>query len=101
MIFKKGEVTIFNRAKAKEKQMKKWEETRKLGMWGYIFLYGILLGATVFLITRYVFYMFQNYLFVFSEHIIPSLLFGLTFGLLSWILNERRYKKMKMDNLHG
>ncbi|PSL50637.1 hypothetical protein B0H94_103250 [Salsuginibacillus halophilus] len=78
--------------------MKKWGKTRELGLWGYVFLYGILMYASGFLLTSYVFYTYQGYFFVFYEHLLPSIIFGSLMGICIWFLSERQYKKYVENN---
>lgn len=73
----------------------KWEKTRKLGMLGFIFIYGIILYGTV------VFFVILGIATIFgisqpiSEHIARSLFLGLIFGIYYWLTTESKYKKYK------
>lgn len=75
----------------KEKQWTKWEKTRRLGKWKYIFLYGLLWGGGVFFLIRFLFDTLQGNRIVIYEYLLFSILFGLTFGIGSWFLTEKKY----------
>jgi len=48
LLIMEGELTILN----KHKQLTKWEKARRLGIWNYIYLYGLLMGASVILLIK-------------------------------------------------
>lgn len=90
VLCRKGGVTILN----KEKHLMRWGKTRRLGKWKYIFLYGLLLGGTVAFLTRLLFDSLLRNTFDIYGYVWYSIVFGLIFGIGSWIQNEKRYKKL-------
>ncbi|UMB61599.1 hypothetical protein MHL31_05180 [Lutibacter sp. A80] len=80
--------------------LKNWEKKQKMGKWKYIAVYGgffmvlILIfrnGSDYFLDKLPSnFFTIQNLL----KQLVSSALGGLSFGLISWFMNERTYKKL-------
>ncbi|WP_026675253.1 hypothetical protein [Alkalihalobacterium bogoriense] len=77
----------------KEKEMKSWERTRKLGAWKYIFLYGLLLGGTVAYFTRFLFNNIKGGNSTMYDFLMFAIPFGLLYGIISWFSSENKYKK--------
>ncbi|WP_456276593.1 hypothetical protein [Bacillus sp. AK128] len=71
----------------------KWEKTRKLGMFRFILLYGILLYGTA------VFFVILGLAVIIgisqpiSEHITRAIFLGIFFGIYYWLTTESKYKK--------
>lgn len=82
-----------------ETQMTNWEKTRKTGKWVYIFVLGPLSGGIGFFFGRIIFdFLLVKEFESLSYYLITSFLFGVLFGLGSWIYNERKYKKYKVKH---
>ncbi|WP_112181565.1 MULTISPECIES: hypothetical protein [Paraliobacillus] len=78
----------------KEAQWQRWEKIRKMGKWKYILLYGVLLGGILFFLISLGLDYFSNDTFeMLSYYILNSVIFGLMYGVLSWLFNEIRYRK--------
>ncbi|UOE95224.1 hypothetical protein [Alkalihalobacillus sp. LMS39] len=77
----------------KEKEMKRWERTRKLGVWKYIFLYGLLVSGAAAYFTRFLLNNIRGGNSTISDFLMFAIPFGLLYGIISWFSSESRYKK--------
>ncbi|WP_223701759.1 hypothetical protein [Sutcliffiella deserti] len=84
-----GGINIFN----KEKRWKKWEKERRLGKWKYIFLHGLLLCGSVSFLTQLALDLYQEDFLDIYGYLWFSFVFGLTYGIGSWITMEARYDR--------
>ena len=80
-----------------EKQIHKWEKTRKMGKKKFIFYYGVLFWG---LLTGFLFPIIGLILFKktlsLSDFIISLIIFplgGILFGLTMWHSSEKKYQK--------
>ncbi|MFC7061974.1 hypothetical protein [Halobacillus seohaensis] len=74
----------------------RWERTREMGKLKYIGFYGIIAYGTVF----FIFSLLMDVFFgdgitgsIIMEKIYIAVIGGIFFGLITWSMNERRYRK--------
>lgn len=72
--------------------MQKWEKTRKGGKLKYILFQSLMTGGACFL-TFMLFKVVFNTASPIGVLIYQSIIIGLVISILSWIVNEKRYKK--------
>ncbi|BEP29623.1 hypothetical protein [Helicovermis profundi] len=92
-----------NRAEKKKREnnswLKKWEETRKMGIIKYTILYGVLMwGALTSLFFQIINRLSKNFTLISfkSQVLMPTLTFmigGIFVGIALWYLSESKYKK--------
>ncbi|KGX85926.1 hypothetical protein [Pontibacillus marinus] len=85
---------MFNR----EKQLLKWGETRKMGKWKYVFLYGVFMGGTFYFIFSILLNTIFNTYYSLLVLLIEAVPFGIILGIATWIMSERKYKKYRLLN---
>ena len=80
---------------------KRWEKTRKMGKWKYIFLVGMLgYGGIMFIVSLFLNRLYlwirpDTRLTIYLISLIIWLFAGIVFGTLTWFVSERSYKKEK------
>ena len=72
--------------------LQKWEKTRRGGKFKYILFQSLMTGGACFL-TVILFKVVFNTESPIGVLIFQSIIIGLVISIISWIVNEKRYKK--------
>lgn len=80
----------------RKKTLRKWEKTRKVGIWKYV-IGRTLIAAVVSFVTFLLFSLLLQTDLKLPEYIIESLLIGFSVVLTAWISSEVRYKRFKQN----
>ncbi|KGX83106.1 MULTISPECIES: hypothetical protein [Pontibacillus] len=81
------------------KRMLKWERTRKVRKWKYV-TFGTMASAVVCFITLLVLsFLFKDELRL-TYYIFQSIIVGLSATITSWLVGERRYKRLMNSDRH-
>jgi len=85
----------------KDDQIKKWESTREKGLLHFVLIRGVLLwGLPMFIFMAFIGKPFSNG-FTSSTALVHYVVWpvaGVLFGLLTWCMSERMYKKKKTNS---